>query len=319
MERIIQKVAIAGAGVMGSSIAQYFAERGLEVIVYDIVQASLGKIEQTVCENQQLLIERGTLSPAQAAEARARIKTTGSLEDFAEADLVIEAIIEKMEIKQDFFCKLEQYCRPDTIFATNTSGLSVNGICEKMKTGERFIGANWWTPAHIVPLIEIVRADVTSDETAKRLYDFFESIGKKPILINREVKGFVGNRIQFAVMREAMNIVENGYASCEDVDRVLHYGLGLRYAVLGLFRTADFGGIDTFCHISDNLFSDLSTRTDANDMIRKLYEEKKLGIKTGEGFYRYTPESIRESLRSRDEQLLDILKITSQASEEEEV
>ncbi len=176
---------------------------------------------------------------------------------------------------------------------------------------ERFIGANWWTPAHIVPLIEIVRADITSDDTAKRLYDFFESVGKKPILINREVKGFVGNRIQFAVMREAMNIVENGYASCEDVDRVLHYGLGLRYAVLVSFRTADFGGVDTFCHISDNLFSDLSTRTDANDMIRKLYEENKLGIKTGEGFYQYTPESIQEGLHSRDEQLLDILKITT--------
>ena len=311
MERAIKKVAIAGAGVMGSSIAQYFAERGLEVIVYDIVQASLDKIDQTICENQQLLIERGALTAEQAAEARARVKTTNTLADFAQVDLVIEAIIEKMEIKQDFFCELEKHCRPDTIFATNTSGLSVNGICEKMKTGERFIGANWWTPAHIVPLIEIVRADITSDDTAKRLYDFFESVGKKPILINREVKGFVGNRIQFAVMREAMNIVENGYASCEDVDRVLHYGLGLRYAVLGPFRTADFGGVDTFCHISDNLFSDLSTRTDANDMIRKLYEENKLGIKTGEGFYQYTPESIQEGLRSRDEQLLDILKITT--------
>lgn len=311
MEKSIQKVAIAGAGVMGSSIAQYFAQRGLDVLVYDIVQASLDKIDQTIYDNQQLLIEREALTAEQAAQARARVKTTSDLADFAQVDLVIEAIIERMDIKQDFFCKLEQICRPDTIFATNTSGLSVNGICEKMKTAGRFIGANWWTPAHIVPLIEIVRADATSDETAKQLYDFFESVGKKPILINREVKGFVGNRIQFAVMREAMNIVENGYASCEDVDRVLHYGLGLRYAVLGPFRTADFGGIDTFCHISDNLFSDLSTRTDANDMIRKLYEENKLGIKTGEGFYQYTAESIQQGLRSRDEQLLDILKITT--------
>lgn len=311
MEKSIQKVAIAGAGIMGSAIAQYFVEHGLDVLVYDIVQASLDKIDQTICDNQQLLIERGALSAEQAAQARSRVKTTSNLDDFAQVDLVIEAIIEKMEIKQDFFCKLEQICRPDAIFATNTSGLSVNGICEKMKTGERFIGANWWTPAHIVPLIEIVRADVTSDETAKRLYDFFESVGKKPILINREVKGFVGNRIQFAVMREAMNIVENGYASCEDVDRVLHYGLGLRYAVLGPFRTADFGGVDTFYHISDHLFSDLSNRTDANDMIKKLYDENKLGIKTGEGFYFYTPESIQESLRSRDRQLLDILKITT--------
>jgi len=310
MEKKICKVAIAGAGVMGAAIAQYFAERGLDVLVYDIAQAPLDRIDESIRANQQLLIQRGELTEEEAAAARARIRTSSELEDFAGADLVIEAIIEKMEIKQAFFCQLEEICGPDTIFASNTSSLSVNEICSKMKTGYRFIGANWWTPAHIVPLIEMSRADVTSDETAKRLYDFFESVGKKPIVINREVKGFVGNRIQFAVMREAMNIVENGYASAEDVDRVLHYGLGLRYAVLGPFRTADFGGVDTFFHISDGLFSDLSNRTDANDIIRQLYQEGKYGIKTGEGFYQYTPEEIAEGLRSRDEQLLDILKIT---------
>lgn len=202
-------------------------------------------------------------------------------------------------------------CRPDAIFATNTSSLSVNEICSEPKTKERFIGANWWTPAHIIPLIEMVRANATSDHTVRRLYDFFESIGKKPIVANREVKGFIGNRIQFAVMREAMNIVENGYASMEDVDRVLHYGLGLRYAVLGPFQTADYGGVDTFFHISETLFSDLSNRTKANEMIRSLYAAGKYGIKTGEGFYQYTPEAIQEGLRSRDEKLLDIQKITT--------
>ncbi len=310
MENKIQRVAVAGAGVMGSAIAQFFAERGLDVLVYDIVKESLDAIDGNIRLNQEVLIRRGILTEEQAGAARRRVSTTGSLEDFAGADLVIEAIIEKMEIKQEFFRKLETVCRSDAIFATNTSGLSVNGICEKMETGSRFIGANWWTPAYIVPLIEIIRADCTSDETAKRLYDFFESVGKKPILINREIEGFIGNRIQFAVLREAMDLVENGYTTCEDVDRVLNYGLGLRYAVMGPFRTADYGGVDTFCHISENLFSHLSRRTDANDMILRLYEEKKYGIKTGEGFYAYTPEQVRDGLRRRDEKLLDILKIT---------
>ena len=112
-------------------------------------------------------------------------------------------------------------------------------------------------------------------------------------------------------MREAMNIVESGYASMEDVDRVLHYGLGLRYAVLGPFQTADYGGVDTFYHISDVLFSDLSNRADANDIIRDLYHEGKYGLKSGEGFYKYTPEEIQEGTKRRDEQLLDILKITT--------
>ena len=311
MTHEIRQVAVAGAGVMGSAIAQYFAQHELDVLVYDGIPASLERIDATVAESQQLLIQRGALTAEQAAAARGRIRTSSDMNDFAQADLVIEAIIENMAIKQDFFQKLEAICRPDTIFATNTSGLSVNEICQKMTTKERFIGANWWTPAHIVPLIEMVRADKTSDETAQRLYDFFESVGKKPIVINREVKGFVGNRIQFAVMREAMNIVESGYASMEDVDRVLHYGLGLRYAVLGPFRTADFGGVDTFYHISETLFPELSNREEANDLIRKLYDEGKYGIKTGEGFYAYTPEEIRAGIRERDEQLLDILKITT--------
>ena len=311
MTHKIKQIAVAGAGVMGSAIAQYFAQHEMEVLVYDVIPASLEKIDATVAENQQLLIQRGVLTEEQAIAARRRIRTTSDLKDFFCADLVIEAIIENMAIKQDFFQQLEAICRPDTIFATNTSGLSVNGICRKMTTKARFIGANWWTPAHIVPLIEMVRADETSDETAQRLYDFFESVGKKPIVISHEVKGFVGNRIQFAVMREAMNIVESGYASMEDVDRVLHYGLGLRYAVLGPFRTADFGGVDTFCHISETLFPELSNRTEANDLIRKLYDEGKYGIKTGEGFYTYTPEEIRSGIRERDEQLLDILKITT--------
>ena len=311
MKKMINQVAIAGAGVMGSAIAQYFAQKGLSVLLYDIMPASLEKVHTNIEQNQQLLIERGDLTAEAALAARQRVRTTAKLEDFANADLVIEAIIEKMDIKQKFFQQLETICSKDTIIASNTSSLSVKEMCRDMQYKDRFIGANWWTPAHIIPLIEIVRGEDTSDATAQTLYDFFESVGKKPIIINREIKGFVGNRIQFAIMREAMSIVENGYATPEDVDRVLNYGLGVRYAVLGPFRTADFGGVDTFYHISDHLFSDLSNRTDANDMIRKLYEENKLGIKTGEGFYSYTPESIQEGLRSRDEQLLDILKITT--------
>ncbi len=311
MTHEIKQIAVAGAGVMGTAIAQYFAQQGLEVLVYDVIPTSLERIDAAVAESQQLLIRRGVLTQEQAEAARGRIRTSSDMNDFSRADLVIEAIIENMAIKQDFFRQLETICRPDTIFATNTSSLSVNEICRKMTTKARFIGANWWTPAHIVPLIEMVRADETSDETTRRLYDFFESVGKKPIVISREVKGFVGNRIQFAVMREAMNIVESGYASMEDVDRVLHYGLGLRYAVLGPFRTADFGGVDTFCHICETLFPDLSSREEANDLIRRLYAEGKFGIKTGEGFYAYTPEEIRTGLQERDEQLLDILKITT--------
>ena len=306
MTHEIKQIAVAGAGVMGTAIAQYFAQQGLDVLVYDVIPASLERIDTAVAESQQLLIRRGVLTQEQAEAARGRIRTSSDMNDFSRADLVIEAIIENMAIKQDFFRQLETICRPDTIFATNTSSLSVNEICRKMTTKARFIGANWWTPAHIIPLIEMVRADETSGETTRRLYDFFESVGKKPIVISREVKGFVGNRIQFAVMREAMDIVENGYASMKDVDRVLHYGLGLRYACLGPFEIADLGGLDTFYKIASYLFADLSDTGEVHALLADHYNNGEFGVKSGKGYYEYADGRDKEMIAYRDKMFLKV-------------
>lgn len=313
----IRKIGVAGAGTMGSAIGQYFAQHGLDVVLYDVSEKALNNVCQTIRQNQQVLIRQGILSEGEAAEARDRIHTETGLDAFSDVDLVIEAIIEDLAIKQAFFRRLESVCRPDAILATNTSGLSVNEICAAMCTRHRYLGANWWTPAYIVPLVEMVRCPETSDETVLRLRSFLESVGKKPIVLNREVNGFVGNRLQFAVMREAMSLVQSGYASMEDVDRVLQYGLGLRYAVMGPFRTADFGGVDTFYHISENLFGDLCADTAPNRLIGGLYEAGKFGVKTGEGFYAYGPGEIGARQEDRDRKLLEILKITCRDAGEE--
>ena len=156
----------------------------------------------------------------------------------------------------------------------------------------------------------MVRCDETADETVTSLYEILVKVGKQPVVINREVSGFVGNRMQFALFREAMHIVEEGLASPEDVDRVLKYGLGLRYAVLGPFEVADYGGVDTYFHISDSLFAELDTRATANDLIRELYSAGKYGIKTGEGFYNYHSVNPQKLLRARDEKLIGILELT---------
>ena len=305
----IRNVHIAGAGVMGSAIAQVFALAGYTVSVYDISQAALEKVGETVQNNLNYLIERQKLAPDAAEQALARISTTADMADFSTADLVIEAIIEKMDIKQSFFQRLEAIVAPDALLATNTSGLSINGIGALLRDKSRFLGANWWTPAYIIPLVEIVRCDETADATVQALYDILTAVGKKPIVINREVSGFVGNRMQFALFREAMHIVEEGLATPEDVDKVLKYGLGLRYAVLGPFSVADYGGVDTYFHISDSLFADLDTRQDANTLIRKLYEAGHYGLKTGEGFYTYPAEDRQRLLDARDDKLLAILAL----------
>ncbi len=308
--RNIQKVGIAGAGVMGSAIAQVFAQAGCDVTVYDVNPESLSKIKNVIQRNQRIFLDTGMLTEQTASDSLERIATTEKLADFSAMDLVIECVIEKMDVKQTFFEQLESVVSRDTLLATNTSGLSINGIGARLKDKTRFIGANWWTPAYIIPLVEMVRCDETADETVDSLYETLVRVGKKPVVINREVSGFVGNRMQFALFREALHIVEEGLASPEDVDRVLKYGLGLRYAVLGPFEVADYGGVDTYFHICDSLFADLDTRKDANKIIRSLYQAGDYGIKTGEGFYDYRTADAKQLLRTRDEKLIGILELT---------
>lgn len=308
--RNIQAVGIAGAGVMGSAIAQVFAQAGCDVTVYDVNPESLFNIRSVVQRNQRIFLDTGVLTEQTAAASLERIATTERLADFAGMDLVIECVIEKLDVKQAFFEQLESFVSQDALLATNTSGLSINGIGARLKNKARFMGANWWTPAYIIPLVEMVRCDETADETVSALYETLVRVGKKPVVINREVSGFVGNRMQFALFREALHIVEEGLASPEDVDRVLKYGLGLRYAVLGPFEVADYGGVDTYFHICDSLFADLDTRQDANDLIRALYKAGNYGIKTGEGFYDYRTADAKKLLRERDEKLIGILELT---------
>ena len=306
----IKKIGIAGAGVMGIAIGQCFAQYGLDVTLYDVSEKALDNVQEGMRQNQEVLIRQSVLTEQEAADTLKRVRLTKDLNDFQDVDLVIEAIIENMTIKQDFFCQLEQVCRRDTIFATNTSGLCINDIGAKMNTRDRYLGANWWTPAYIVPLVEMVRVKETTEETVTALFELLESIGKKPVVLNREVNGFIGNRIQFAALREALNIVKSGYAGMAEVDRVLQYGLGLRYAVMGPFRTADFGGLDTYYHISENLFSDLCNDDEPNEIIKDRYLAGKYGAKTGEGFYGYAPGEISQRQEDRDAKLLEILKIT---------
>lgn len=307
----VKNICVAGAGIMGSAISQVFAQSGYDVTVYGKNMDSLAKLKATVQDNQKLFIENGFMPQAEADAAVDRITTSNSMECFEKADLVIEAIVEKLDIKQQFFSELEKHVCSDTILATNTSSLSINSIGSLLKNKKRYIAANWWTPAYIIPLVEIVRANETSDETVSSLREILETVGKKPIVINKEVSGFVGNRLQFALLREALHIAQEGLASYEDIDRVLVYGLGLRYAVLGPFSSADYGGLDTFFHICDSLFADLETRKDAPDNIRELYNSGKYGLKTNEGFYRYQNQGVRSLQKNRDRKLLEILKITT--------
>ncbi len=304
----IKKIGVAGAGTMGSGIALIFALKGYEVAVTDVSQEYLDNAGRIIQINNSSLIEEKIITEQEAKAAIERISFTIDKKAFCDADVIIEAIIEKMGIKQDFWEEIESMVREDAILATNTSGLSITEICRKVKQKGRFAGMHWWNPPHIIPLIELIKGDETADETIKVLAELVDRIGKKSVVVLKDVNGFIGNRIQFAVFREALKIVEDGIATAQDVDKAMKYGPGFRYPVLGPFETADLGGLDTFYYISSYLFNELSSAKEPTLLLQGLMENKNLGVKTGKGFYDYSGRKGEEAMKRRDRNFFKMLK-----------
>ena len=304
----IKKIGIAGGGTMGSGIAQIFAQNGYEVVVTDIAEKYLENTKRIILLNQKTLIKKGLLTEEEAQKSLAQISYSTDKSVFADADMIVEAIIEKMDIKQDYWKEVEGITKDDCIFATNTSGLSINGICQKVENKGRFIGMHWWNPPHIIPLIELIKADETSEETVQLLKELVDKIGKESVVVLKDVNGFIGNRIQFAVYREALKIVEDGVATVEDVDKAMKYGPGFRYPVLGPFETADLGGLDTFYYISSYLFNELSDEKKPTRLQQELMDNGNLGVKSGKGWYDYSDGKGEEAMARRDKNFFKMLK-----------
>lgn len=304
----IKKIGVAGGGTMGSGIAQIFAQYGYEVVVIDIAEKFLENTKRIILLNQKTLINEGLLTEEDAEEALKHISYSTDKNEFKDADLIVEAIIEKMEIKQNYWLEVEGLAKEDCIFATNTSGLSINGICSKLINKKRFIGMHWWNPPHIIPLIELIKADETSDETIQVLRELVDKIGKESVVVLKDVNGFIGNRIQFAVYREALKIVEEGIATVEDVDKAMKYGPGFRYPVLGPFETADLGGLDTFYYISSYLFNELSDVKEPTKLQKELMDNNNLGVKAGKGWYDYSEGKGEKAMLRRDKNFYKMLK-----------
>ncbi len=304
----IKKIGIAGAGTMGSGIAQIFARKGYEVVVTDVKEEFLENSKKLVSIFNKSLIEEGLMGESEVESTIKNIKYNVDKKIFSDCDIIIEAIIEKIEIKQDFWKEVEKVAKPDAIFATNTSGLSITKISKKLENKGRFIGMHFWNPPHIIPLVELIKGDGTKDEIINILLKLLKKIDKEPVVVQKDVPGFIGNRIQFAVFREALNIVEKGIATFEDVDRAMKYGPGFRYPIIGPLETADLGGLDTFYYISSYLFNDLSDVKEPQEILKKLMNNKELGVKSKKGFYDYSYGKDEEAIKRRDKMFFKMLK-----------
>lgn len=302
----IKKIVVAGAGTMGASMAQIFARYGYEVTLYNHRQKTLDKATGKISDNVKTLVETKALTDAEAESLRAALSYTVDLNCFQDCDLVVENLTEVLAVKEAFYTQISELVRPDTIVATNTSGLSINKLGASVKDPSRFLGMHWFNPPHLVPLIEIIKGDTTTDEAAQTIYDLSLSVGKKPVIVQKDVPGFAGNRLQFAVLREALDMVEKGIISPEGIDDVMKYGLGFRYACLGPLEVADFGGLDTFYHISEYLMKDLCDSKEPPALLKEHFENQEFGVKNEKGFYDYSDGKAAEATQKRDEAFLKL-------------
>lgn len=305
----MERIAVLGCGTMGHSIALNAAWAGLSVKMQGISDADLEQGWTNMLKKLEVMLDNGILSNSEAAQIQENIKMTVSVEEaVTDATFVIEAVPENIQLKIDLFKRLDALCAPDVILASNTSGLSPTEIASETVYPERTVVTHFWNPAHLIPLVEVVRGEKTGDEAVERSFQLLKQMKKKPIEVKKEIPGFVGNRLQYALFREAQYLLEEGIASKEDIDDAVTYGIGRRLPVSGPLMTADMGGLDVFSAISDYLFQHLSSAEESLPNLKKLVEEQKLGDKSGEGYYKWDEAFSKQYNQKREAELIRFLK-----------
>ncbi|AXS42163.1 3-hydroxyacyl-CoA dehydrogenase family protein [Breoghania sp. L-A4] len=285
------RIGIIGAGLMGHGIAQVFAVAGHDVRVHDPVAESLATLKERIAANLRDL----DLDPA----AVEHVSPAATLEDAAgDADVVFEAAPEKPELKQAIFSALEQAARPDAILASNTSVIPIGIIGGHLESRHRVVGTHWWNPPYLVPLVEVVQGAGTSADTVARMIALLTSVGKTPVHVKRDVAGFVGNRLQHALWREAIALVQEGVCDAETVDTVVKASFGRRLAVLGPLENADLVGTDLTLDIHRNVLPHIDHTPGPLPHLEELVASGRLGMKSGEGFRTWTQKE-QKDLRAR--------------------
>jgi 3-hydroxybutyryl-CoA dehydrogenase len=287
------QIAVIGAGLMGHGIAYLFAAGGHEVRVQDPVAAARETLQQRLREICDLL---GT-----DRAAADRVTAGESIEWAAkDAGIVIEAALERLPLKRAIFAELERAAPADAILASNTSALPITRISEGLKTRHRMVGSHFWNPPHLVPLVEIVLTGPENRPSADRLAGALRSAGRHPVLVHRDIPGFIGNRLQHAMKREAIALVASGVCDAETIDDVVKRGFGARLGVLGPMEQSDLVGLDLTKNIHDTLIPDLDVTSTTHPYLNALVEKGELGMKTGKGFRSWTAEesdAVRDRLR----------------------
>lgn len=308
---MIRKISVIGAGTMGHGIAETFAVHGYEVNIYEVNEDIRKSVLKTIEEELSFMAVNGLISEEDVKEALSRTTLFSDLESAVrDADYVIEAAPEKLELKQNLFKELDTYCKKEAIFASNTSSLALNEMMALLPADrqKRIMVCHWYNPAHLMPIAELSFFGNMDEETFMEVKNLYESAGKQVVKVLKDVPGLVANRIQQGVAREVFSLIEQGIATPEDIDKALKFGPAFRYATTGQLEVADMGGLDIWATVGDNLLKVMDNSQGANPILTKKVEEGKLGMKSGEGFFKYPAEEVEEMKNAFNRRLITQLK-----------
>lgn len=308
---MIKNITVLGGGTMGHGIAETFAMYGYSVRIYETSEKIRNSVMESMRTELSLLADNELIEKSHVDEILNRITVYSDLKAAVEnADYVIEAVPEVVELKQNIFKEIDIYCKDTTIFASNTSSLALNEIMKHISEDrkKRMMVCHWYNPPHIMPIAELSYFGNTDEEVYDEVEELYTKIGKRTVKVLKDVPGLVANRIQQAVAREVFSLIEMKVAEPDDIDKALKFGPGFRYATTGQLEIADMGGLDIWCTVGDNLLSVMDNRKEANPILREKVVEGKLGLKSGEGFFKYPPEKATEMKNEFNKRLIVQLK-----------
>ena len=303
----INHVALLGAGMVGHGLALHFAKAGYEVSLYSRTQQTLDKALENIRSNLHSLLRGQSGAEDEIKGITGRIRTTTNIDQaVTKAPIIIESVAEDLRVKQDLFRQLDQMCPADVILATNTSVISITAIASEARNRDRIVGTHFWFPPYLIPLVEVVKGKDTTEKTMEITYHFMKKAGKYPIKCLKDVPGFVANRLQHALWREAISIVERGIADAATVDDAIKQSFGIRIPVLGPIENADMVGLDLTLAIHNTVLRDLEASPDPSPLLKDKVSKGELGFKSGKGFYDgWTPEGIKRTRERLVKHLID--------------
>lgn len=301
-----ETILVVGAGLMGHGIAQVFAVHGHSVLLYDSNVDVLFTAKERIKQNLTEVSSYNLVESSAVTDTLNRVQTTDQLDSAcADVDIVIEAVSENLNLKQSIFAKLDALCPPTTILCSNTSVISITQIAATSQNRSRILGTHWWNPPYLVPLVEIIRTDHTADWCMAKVFDVLKKIGKMPVYVQKDIPGFVGNRLQHALWREAFDLIDNGVCDAATVDEVIRQGFGLRLPFLGPVVNADLIGLDLTLSIHEYILPHLCTVAQPSTTLQSLVADSHLGMKSGKGFLSWSAAEADEKRAKLNDYLMN--------------